>query len=272
MCYRYETVQCTEPDAQTLFGSVVDGAYVLLLENSKREAGVRAQLTEHAVVPTVDIQFNKGYKKCHKPELPAQMASHDLMHALITAFKTALERGQHRVLVLEDDFVIEPTCATDAREVCRFIATHSPQVYNLGPFGTLAWPLAAHRVLGGYIGGTQGVIYDAEYMRWAVGRYAVDPIARTDDMIVLSPATCYAYHRTLVSQTLPATENRADWGNAILDLIIRKMHLDTSTKHFNLFSQVAVWVPPLLIVAICAVLLSVIAILAAVQIRVHTSK
>lgn len=266
-CYRYETVRCAAAGGPTLFGSVVDGAYVLLMENSKREAGVRAQLAEHAVVPEIDLQFNKGYKKCHKPELPAEMPSHDLMHATITAFRTALERGQRRVLVLEDDFEIEPTCAADAKEVCAFIRKHSPDVYNLGPFGALAWPIAAHRPLGGYIAGTQGVIYSESYMRWAVDRYAADPIARTDDMIVHSPATCYAYHRTLVSQTLPATENRADWGNDALDLIIRKLRLDTSTKHFNLFSQLAVWLPAFVFVAVGTVLLAVIAIAVAVRIR-----
>ena len=61
-CYRFKTIY----NEKGLYDDFIDMSYVLLMENSKREKHVYEQINKFQPTKKVNIQYNRGYKKCRK--------------------------------------------------------------------------------------------------------------------------------------------------------------------------------------------------------------
>lgn len=97
-------------DTSGYLGKFIDCAYVLTMEDSSRRYTIRERLDYAPPCRRVIIQYNKGYKKSAKPNLPEQKSYFDIIdayyHALFHYNTNFKNKG--RVLLLEDDFVFTP--------------------------------------------------------------------------------------------------------------------------------------------------------------------
>lgn len=99
-----------EFDTHGYLGDFIDCAYVLTMDNSKRVSTIRERLEFAPPCKKVIIQYNLGYKKSHKPNLPEQKSNYDITDAYYHALfhYNSNFKNQGRVLLLEDDFVFTP--------------------------------------------------------------------------------------------------------------------------------------------------------------------
>jgi len=203
-CYYYEeyTLESGGLDPN------VDRLYVLTMHESPRIHKIKEQIHKAKVVSNITIQYNYGYKNCHK-ELKKQETTYDIIHALQTSFRHALSKGYKRIMVLEDD------CQFDERirdpevidDLNSFFIQKNPQVYNFGSGFGLVNPLDVllhnkHQlVLYMYL--SHCVVYNQDYMQYAAHEFKT---RSTDDEynLVLSK---YTYHKPLAYQILEETEN-----------------------------------------------------------------
>lgn len=263
MCYRYERVPGN--GGLGYFGSSVDAAYVLILEGTAREPAVRRQLAKHVLAPTVWLQFNKGYKCDGKPELPAKKSNYDIVHAVVTACRHARKAGHQRILVLEDDFVIEDTCAEDAPHVNQFVNTHHPWVYSLGSI-TLGCPIARHRQMLGLAGGAQAIIYSRDYIDWIIANYEMGlerrvKMEHADAVLMEPPGTKFTYWRPMITQTFAITENQSTWPDATFaPHFLRLLGLNRNTKHFGTLCNMVIWITFVLAIVIVVILICTVGI------------
>ena len=203
MCYRYEYYNFSHGK----FDEAVDCTYVLLMENSPREETILNTLSKYKPTSKCIIQYNEGYKKCHK-ELKKQTPNNDLVHCLKTAFRHALLNGYKRILVLEDD------CEFDERindvfitsDICQFINEHNPDIYSLGSIFLMSpLDILFSRHCRMYaLGMTHAVIYNHTYMSkkqdtdFFMGAIDVEPNLHWSK---------FTYHKPIAYQTMPDTEN-----------------------------------------------------------------
>jgi len=210
-CYYYEeyTLESGSLDPS------VDRLYVLTMHESPRIHKIKEQIHKAKVVSNITIQYNYGYKNCHK-ELKKQEPTYDIIHALQTSLRHALSKGYKRIMVLEDD------CQFDERirdpevidDLNSFFIQKNPQVYNFGSTLSIVNPLDVllhnkhHLVF--CMGLSHCVVYNQDYMQYAAHNEFKTKSSDNEYNLVLSK---YMYHKPLAYQILEETENfKEGWG------------------------------------------------------------
>lgn len=206
-CYSYYTYSLSE---EGHYDNSIDCTYVLVMENSSRKNNIINEINRAQITSRVVIQYNKGYKLCHKQGI--HKPNYDLCHANLTAFKHALAQGYKRILLLEDDCQFDDriTHPTVVRDVNQFLSTHNPDIYNLGPFIHLSSPIdilrgASHqRLLLSFA--SHAIIYNDRYMHALLrkGQCLSGHTDATHNTLTLSKFT---YKVPLAYQLITATEN-----------------------------------------------------------------
>lgn len=194
----------------------VDCAVVLTMRGSGRQWDARL----NALAAKTFVQINAGYESGVKPAWVCDSAS-DIVHAYLHACETFGNAGH--VLIFEDDaqLMTSPTspARADWHAVDVFLEHASFDLYSLGCFGAMM-PSAVHsgnhyRLLTEITGVpqfsmAQAVVWSPrarELLRSADGR----SIRHIDGHFMAQLPLVYTYHRPLVVQTFPSTNNQAQW-------------------------------------------------------------
>ena len=183
------------------------------------------QLTRHEQVlaqirdvplSKIYIQYNEGYKNCEKT-LKQQTPIYDVLEAYKQAFTHALNNNYNRVLIFEDDAIIDVDrvyCPKTIQSIKKFIEHNNPKVYSLGAIPALSHPLYLLNEHRKYLIGLafHAVLYNESFMRFFT---TLDPLkvrGKTIDAFVKDYVPVYGYHQPLIYQTFPSTENKEYWG------------------------------------------------------------
>ena len=199
MCYKLESFYNKDP----LFSSI-DATYIIHLKGNGRYENVKQQLKQYAFTKHVHILINKGYKKCHKPNIhsPAK----DLIDAYLYCMKDA--QKYNNILILEDDFIVNNSFHQHIDPIHTFVESHTHFIYRLGCFPYVMIPYDTHHYRG-ISGGTHAVIYSKSVCNEML-TYSIDQIDDWD--IFLNKLSLnYMYYTPMVYQLLPETENQKHW-------------------------------------------------------------
>ena len=251
----------------------IDCALILTLKNSEMtRRAIQNARAFSGLVSQLVVQTNPGYKNVRKP-LPVQTAEADCAFSHYAACKYSLEQGFETVLVLEDDFIVEPEYAEYKhainRDIEQFMEKWRVDHYFLGCTPCLAIPSGtacggSWRVIKG--GTTHAVIHSRTGMEKIVQGWESFP----DELI---PVDWYMFtnrtfmHSTpLVSQTFPNTENKTEnWGSSstlsgmLSNWFISVMELDEITQPgYDIMYASAKGVPLLVALSVfCAIVIVV---------------
>ena len=208
MCYVIQSFgRSSEPLLKT-----VDSAFILTMHDSQRtkSAGGKDLLT---LCGQTYLQINHGWKRCTKPDHVASTAT-DLIDAYRHLF-TTVEHLDQPILILEDDAVIFRREREHYEKVDEFVRSKQFDVYSLGSVGALhPFQLALHRRYIGFSGFSQAIIWSAEGRRNMLRMMDSLDARRTIhmDMHLISKLNLrYTYHKPLVVQLFPDTENQRAW-------------------------------------------------------------
>ena len=233
----YEFVESTRSNPK--FGDI-DATYVLHLKGSSRLKNVQEQLSTHPLTSKTFIMENPGYKKVNKP-LPRQNSEADVAYSHYIACKHALENNFNRVLVLEDDFIIEKELLDQnvTNDVQDYLDKDGIDHYFLGCTPFIAVPssldLKHWRVL--YGGCAHAVIHTLSGLKKLVEAYETKAEEIYGiDLYLFGNHKCYMHYQPLITQTFPETENKKTaWGSGdfakdITSSIIEWLNLDKETQ------------------------------------------
>jgi hypothetical protein len=214
-CYIFEKVPITKSSSTPIFDSPhVDVTYVIHLIGNGRLKRVRKQLIENRPSKVVYILKNKGFRKCKK-KLPEQNVMYDIIHAILTAFKHALDHNFKTVMLLEDDFEFLPTIRDQDHidNVKRFIEKNNTNeenfIYSLGSLPTILFPVSLFDWKN-YVGvslGAHCVIYNSVFMKSALR----DKLKNIKDWDHYTYWRRYNYETTLCGQVFNNTESKLEW-------------------------------------------------------------
>ena len=201
MCYRL--VEVGRNSAPLL--RRVDCTYILTMEGSERVVDVEAAklLTRRTV-----LQVNRGYAKCPKPGVtrPNQDIAHAYKHLATTILATTSAR---RVLILEDDFILESRDPARFRDVDEFVGAQDFDAYSLGSIGAHVPIGKHHRFVGGMV-----MCHACIWSRRAIvalSRMDISKIEHVDKDVLSKFPKNYGYRTLLATQTFPHTPNSATW-------------------------------------------------------------
>lgn len=241
-CYRIEEIPCPEGQRYLFDESVIDATYILYLEGNGRLPSIQDQLARFRPTRRVYLVRNRGFKRCSKPAW-IQSAAQDLTDAYCHAFQHALDGGNGKVLVLEDDFqfvdrVWEPAVRTS---VARFLGTlqeDSVAKYALGccPFMMTHCSWDLEHYFGVYVQ-SHANVYTRGFMESIVA-------AKPDQLPLLfdlNGLANYMYGESLCYQLLTQTENRQTWTNGLFDLCIDRLGLDKGPDGYAFIYAMAKW-------------------------------
>jgi len=253
-CYKLTTVKFSKG----LFDSCINMAYLITMENSSRQDEFMKQLKEHTPASTVMIQYNKGYRKCDK-KINKNTSAYDLSDALRNIFTNALENNYKRILVFEDDFIMDKTkySMKDVKRICKFINKNNPDVYNLGALIHFSLPTTEYHIKLLVHGISQSVIYNENYMKKYINAAAAGKIEHCDQFWNDPNISTYAYYKPITYQKFPATENMKQWGPTwrISQEWLRLWGLDKSHENYETHSRVSHWIPWIFIIIILILLI-----------------
>ena len=221
-CYRFEDIQYENP----LF-EIVDKTYVIHLEGNGRLESVKSELYKYKPSRQCTIVFNKGYKKCHKPELHKQLPPYDLVHAYFTILKDAKKNNYKHILILEDDFFFDESVIECASEVETFLLQNkdTPISYFIGCIPFLVYPSLTNHYKTIQRGAAHSVIYNDLFIE----KVLKENIQHVDWDLYMNKLNCgYMYYKPLCYQYIPETDNSKSWGdNSYLDKFISKIVFKT---------------------------------------------
>lgn len=211
------------------FDSCADGCVVLVMPG--RLASCVRRLIADRPHKRIVLQINPGARS--KPDLADKSPRSDICHAFCAAFSFARRMAWSRVLVLEDDFFIDPDAEAHAASVAEFVNAVPFHVYNLGRVAFLGWPVSRDHWRAVWHGSAHAVIYSAEYASAFVGAYRSDPapvVSAGNDMWWNRPGTLsYVFRRPLAYQVFGVTENSREWKSGFfVDAAVRALGLHES--------------------------------------------
>jgi len=219
----------------------VDATYILHLEGSPRLKRVKEQIFTNPLTNKTFLVNNPGFRKVSKP-LPVQNSEADCAFSHYIVCKHALANNYQKILILEDDFILEKSClelsSTDISEIKNYI-TNDIDHYFLGctPIITVptSWNLKHWNVLKG--GTTHAMIHTHSGTKKIVEDYEKNPSQIGGiDMYIFGNHSCHMYYKPLITQTFPDTENKltcwggGNLGNDIASLFINILNLDKKTQ------------------------------------------
>lgn len=211
-CYRFESV--TAP-RQGLYDHVADCTFVLIMENTPREAQIRNLVSRYPMTRNTFFQFNRGWRKCDKGSGVKDTAD-DLSHALNNVFQVALSNGMNSIIVLEDDCEFPGGKIADpnvVRSITEYIQVNEPSVYSFGSpaFVTDTFSLILRdNVKTPIMGATHCMYYSRKYMERYMKRHEAGLVDGTDCEFVPC-GDCHVRVSPVATQKFPDTENLANW-------------------------------------------------------------
>jgi len=130
-CYRHERISThNKYDSQIIFPNV-DMTYVLIMVGSKHEERVRRQLEDYPFTRNIYLQWNYGFRNCNK-HIINQNTKYDISDAYMIAFNDAIQHNYNRILILEEDFVINGMTNIDIKNIYDFLEIYNPEILTLG--------------------------------------------------------------------------------------------------------------------------------------------
>ena len=251
----------------------IDCALILTLKNSERtRRAIQNARAFSGLVSQLVVQTNPGYKNVRKP-LPVQTAEADCAFSHYAACKYSLEQGFTTVLVLEDDFIVEPEYAEYKhavnRDIEQFMENSQIHHYFLGCLPFLVIPPGeaacggSWRVIKGAT--SHAVIHSRSGMQKIVRGWESSP----DDLLPVDwymfSNRAFMHTKPLVSQLFPETNNRTEnWGSTstmlgiVSNYLIYTMELDEITQPgYDIMYATAKGVPLLIALSVfCAIVVA----------------
>lgn len=242
-CYRYEIISThNKYDNQIIFPNV-DMTYVLIMFGSKHEKRVRKQLDNYPFTRNIYLQWNYGFKNCNK-HLPKKDTVMDLSDAYKIAFSHAIQHNYDRILILEDDFVVNGISNIDKKNIYDFLEIYNPDVLTIGTVILKSYD--KYYLNNNFLQikdkmGTHAIIYNKNvfykiYLELYNERIDIDYI--TNKLFKI-----YSYKLPLIIQSFPKTENRLNWyftpfQRLINDIFIWILGLDNEKRYKNAYKLI----------------------------------
>ncbi len=210
-CYRHERISThNKYDNQIIFPNL-DMTYVLIMVGSKHEERVRRQLNDYPFTRNIYLQWNYGFRNCSK-HLTKQKTDSDLSDAYMIAFSHAIQHNYERILILEDDFIVNGITDIDRKNVYDFLELYNPEILTLGSI--LMSSSDKYFLNNNFLqiynkAGTHAMIYNRNvfykiYIELYIKKRCIDSITNKINNI-------YSYKLPLIIQLFPKTENRDNW-------------------------------------------------------------
>ena len=238
-CYRHEKISThNKYDSQIIFPNV-DMTYVLIMVGSKHEERVRRQLEEYPFTRNIYLQWNYGFRNCSK-HLEKQYSMSDISDAYMIAFSDAIQHNYNRILILEDDFVVNGITNIDRQNIYDFLEIYNPEILTLGSIimvSTDNYLLNNNFLQLLNKRGLHAVIYNKDVInKLYVKLY--NQKTNIDDLIN-KLCKIYSYKLPLIIQLFSKTENRDNWFNKnsskfiiwLSDCIIWILGLDNEKRY-----------------------------------------
>ena len=233
-----------------LFDDCCNCAYVMTMSNSTRD--FKTQLFTHKPHSKVIVQINSGYKNCYK--LGITKPYQDLVHSLRNVFIDAINKKYNRILVFEDDFIMDKDKYTleDIKEINKFVIKNNPHVYHLGSLFHFSLSIKKKHNKLIFSDMAHAIIYNKEYMiRFIQDYHKILSKNKHIDTYWHSSLTKkynfrkWSYHKPIVFQTFPMTENKKEWANnvSIMNKLHKHLHLDTSHKNYTKVYKFCLYIP-----------------------------
>lgn len=227
-CYRQRRVRVA---SSGVMQGLIDAAYVLTVENSHRTPDFLTRMRQLSPLDVIVVQYNKTYKQCNKASVTS--ADLDLRHAIARCMKTALKRGERRVLIMEDDCEFLPNQFTRENVTAIDILLNDKDdidAYFLGCIPMLSMPTANGQHMRIYRGGAlHAVLWTQCGMRNFMKRVARTHEKGHVDILITQSLGVYAPILPYAVQKHPDTTNSSAWLHG-LDYVIHrhvvKSHLD----------------------------------------------
>ena len=210
-CYRHEIISThNKYDNQIIFPNV-DMTYVLIMVGSKYEERVRRQLEDYPFTRNIYLQWNYGFKNCNK-HLVKQYTISDLSDAYMIAFGHAIQHNYNRILILEDDFVVNGITNVDRKNIYDFLEIYNPEILTLGSLiqkSSDKYYLNNNFLQIHNKNGTHSMIYN----KYIINKLYIKLYNEKIDIDIFTNKICkiYSYKLPLIVQILPKTENRSNW-------------------------------------------------------------
>jgi hypothetical protein len=245
-CYtHYEHLLHTSQEAG-VFDDAIDGVFILTMTSTPdrlRNTLEHLRDTKLYNRPVV-IQVNEGYVTCDKGVVNNTFM--DICHAVNTCFEYALHRGWSRVLVLEDDVIINvKRLHKYGQGICKYIATRDPDVYHLGPLGVIGLPVIVDQCHIQFVGGgmyktAHAVMYNKRYMKRYIDMHLRGSVTEADRFAdVTSDLHCCIV--PIAKQIFSPTENQRTMWKAIDLFCMRAMRLHESTDNYDITFHLFMW-------------------------------
>jgi len=193
----------------------VDATYVIHLKDNGRYAQMYEQLQKYPITNIVYIVWNQGFQSCKKSKF-IDKPPLDLVDAFLQVFKHAKIQNYNNILILEDDFILDPKINDlehrNNMETFLKEQKNNSFIYYLGclPFLQLPYNYYQYRVI--FSVGMHACIYSKSY------REKVLQIKhkKINDWDVFnnfqSIFSAYTYYTPLCYQLFPKTNNSQYWG------------------------------------------------------------
>ena len=230
-CYKYEVLKSRTP----IF-PIIDCVYVIIMNSSKYEQRIRDQLEKYPLGSKIVLQWNSGFRKCKK-KLIRQDTIADIVDSNLTIFANAIQNNYKRILVLEEDFIINSKLGDKEviYDINSFITVHEPEALLLGSvlwrtgkqidnFKEVEIKLGTHAIIYNHVGISK--LY----------KLIIDKINLPIDIDILTNQNLkmYSYKIPLIIQVYYITENQSNWGIHITD----KKKRERSVKSYKWFLRV----------------------------------
>jgi len=224
-----------QPSSTHCLFPTIDVTYVIHLEGNGRLDKVKEQLSRYRPSHTCIILFNKGYKKCNKPQLGKQMPPYDLIDANLHIMKHAKQHQYKTVLILEDDFFFDEEVSTCANEIDEFLLQRKDTAYcyYLGCVPCILFPSLTNHYRVIMRGASHSVVY-SDAMMGKILTYDQKKITDWDIFLVYKHPS-YTYYKPLCYQLFPETDNQKHWGE--FNIFHSKIGAPTVKKVINLLKM-----------------------------------
>lgn len=244
-CYRmeYQSQPATSSSHPSLFPTV-DATYVIHLEGNGRLEKIKEQFRRYRPSHTCIIVFNKGYKKCNKPQLGKQLPPYDLIDANLHVMRHAKQHQYKTVLILEDDFFFDDgneEFEKDTKEIDAFLRQNKDSAfcYYLGCIPCLLYPSFTNHYRVIFRATTHSVVYSAPMME-KILTYNQKELRDWDYFLSNIQNPSYTYYKPLCYQLFPETDNQRHWGEfsdffsqtvvPFFRMVIKLLKMDTQTS------------------------------------------